>query len=563
MILAKRMVPSLLLGGATVGGWLSLSAVIAIGQTVPANLTPPALKPTLKEVVLTASSPLPPEFAQASANPNSLPSKPPAAIGTPPTLNPNGYPMYPPGYAPPTIVANSDQPVVAPGQPIAPANPALNPVLAPPNALMVPTQTSQVQVKQVESLSLEAVVQLAERNNPELEATRLEIDRATAALAEANAANSPTGEVQGTFGHFEDLNPGSGSLRLNTAVRGNYDIYTSGRRSGQIQAAQKQIDLAQLQYDRSQEQLRLDVATDYYDLQEADSQVFIAEAAVRNSQASLKDADSQYQAGLGTKFDVLRSQVQLANNQQQFDNAKSQRASRLRQLTSRLNVAADRSIQTTSVIQPVKDWQLSLEESLLTAYRNRVELSEQLAQRDLSQIQQKVALAALGPTVSVQSQYELQKSYTRSTPGINNGYSLALSARWQFADGGQAQARAKQQAVNQQIAESRHAQTRNTIRLQVEQAYNSLIANRAGIKTTTAAVNQADEALRLSVNRFQAGVGTQTDRISAETDLTRARGNQITAILGYNRAIAQLQRAVSGLQSGKPQAGSLTASARP
>jgi outer membrane protein TolC len=65
----------------------------------------------------------------------------------------------------------------------------------------------------------------------------------------------------------------------------------------------------------------------------------------------------------------------------------------------------------------------------------------------------------------------------------------------------------------------------NTIRLQVEQAYNNLVANKAGIKTTTDAVKQAEEALRLSVNRFQAGVGTQTDRISTETDLTRARGN--------------------------------------
>jgi outer membrane protein TolC len=80
----------------------------------------------------------------------------------------------------------------------------------------------------------------------------------------------------------------------------------------------------------------------------------------------------------------------------------------------------------------------------------------------------------------------------------------------------------------------------NSLRLQVEQAYNNLVANKAGIKTTTDAVKQAEETLRLSVNRFQAGVGTQTDRISAETDLTRARGNQITAILGYNRAITQL-----------------------
>jgi outer membrane protein TolC len=149
-------------------------------------------------------------------------------------------------------------------------------------------------------------------------------------------------------------------------------------------------------------------------------------------------------------------------------------------------------------------------------------LAPRTGRRDLSKIQQKVALALLGPTVSLQSQYELQKGFSQTAAGINNGCSFAVAARWQFADAGYAKARAQQQKVNQQIAVSRYAQTRNTIRLQVEQVCNNLVANKAGIKTTTDAVKQVEEALRLSVGRFQAGVGTQADRISAETDLTRA-----------------------------------------
>ncbi|GBE93228.1 outer membrane efflux protein [Nostoc cycadae WK-1] len=49
--------------------------------------------------------------------------------------------------------------------------------------------------------------------------------------------------------------------------------------------------------------------------------------------------------------------------------------------------------------------------------------------------------------------------------------------------------------------------------------------------------------------RYQAGVGTQTEVIEAENDLTRAEGNRVTAILDYNRALANLQRAVSARAS--------------
>nr|WP_083866311.1 TolC family protein [Calothrix sp. PCC 6303] len=58
--------------------------------------------------------------------------------------------------------------------------------------------------------------------------------------------------------------------------------------------------------------------------------------------------------------------------------------------------------------------------------------------------------------------------------------------------------------------------------------------------------NEAKEALTLARLRFNAGVGTQTDVIASETELTRSEGNRIRAILDYNRALGGLQRAVSG-----------------
>ena len=57
----------------------------------------------------------------------------------------------------------------------------------------------------------------------------------------------------------------------------------------------------------------------------------------------------------------------------------------------------------------------------------------------------------------------------------------------------------------------------------------------------------AQENLELARLRFQAGVGTQTDVLIADRDLTQARVNRLNAIIDYNRALASIQRALGQL----------------
>ena len=71
------------------------------------------------------------------------------------------------------------------------------------------------------------------------------------------------------------------------------------------------------------------------------------------------------------------------------------------------------------------------------------------------------------------------------------------------------------------------------------------LPNEENIETARVAVNQAREALVLANLRLDAGVGTQLDVLTAQSELTDAEGNLVSALLGYNRALAALQRAVS------------------
>jgi len=428
-----------------------------------------------------------------------------------------------------------------------------------PNPLQFPTDPEEVRLRGIQPITLGQAIELAERNNRNLQISQLQLQRSRAALRQAQAALYPSLNLQTGLTNSQSAGSelsGQAQSFLNqnddarTSLTGglalNYDLFTSGQRPAQIRAAEQQLRSDELALEIAREQLRLDVANDYYNLQEADETVRISLAAVRNNETSLRDAQALEQAGLGTRFDVLRAEVQLANSQQDLTNAVAQQTVQRRQLAQRLSVPQGINLAAADAIDVAGTWGLTLEESIVLAYRNRAELEQQLAQRELSEQQRRAALAALGPQITLSAQYDLINQFDDDL-GTADGYSLAANLRWSIFDGGAARAAAAQQEVNRQIAETRFADVRNQVRFQVEQAYANLLSNLRNIETTRLALEQAEEALRLARLRFQAGVGTQTDVINAETDLTRARSNRLTAILNYNRALAALRRATTNI----------------
>ncbi|PHJ51809.1 hypothetical protein VF02_37790, partial [Nostoc linckia z1] len=151
---------------------------------------------------------------------------------------------------------------------------------------------------------------------------------------------------------------------------------------------------------------------------------------------------------------------------------------------------------------------------------------------------------AQGPQISLAGSYSVRDRYNDGLSS-NDSYSVGLQANLNLFDGGAAKARAAQSKTNIAIAESQFASQRDQIRFDVEQYYFQLQSNLNNVQTSSVALNQANQALDLARLRFQNGVGTQTEVIAAENDLTRAEGNRITAILDYNRALANLQRSVT------------------
>ncbi|MCU0536270.1 MAG: TolC family protein [Hydrococcus sp. Prado102] len=460
------------------------------------------------------------------------------------------------------------------------------------NPLLFPTKPEEVEIDITEPISLNQAVELALRNNKDLQSARITLERRQAELDEARSLLYPNLSTQVQFDRdssiqgdrqnqeidrenerirqqraadpagFDSTNQFRQQLGLapigetslateeSTNFSGNlelsYNIYTGGRRGAQIERAERFRRQSELDVERLAEQTRFEATDRYYRLQNADAQVAIAQAAVEDASQSLRDAQLLEQAGLGTRFDTLRSEVDLARANQDLTSAISQQRIARRQLAETLSVAQEVELTAADEIQEAGRWPLSLEESIVLAYKNRAELEQRLIQREIGQQDRVIALADIKPQVDFFAQYNFANNFDDSL-NIADGYTFGARMRWTLFDGGSAFARARQADRNVEQADTDFARDRNEVRLQVEEGYYNLTANQENIETTRLNVQRAEESLRLARLRFQAGVGTQTDVINSQRDLTEARSQFLQAIIGYNQSLNSLQRAVSNL----------------
>ncbi|MFN4280050.1 TolC family protein [Thermosynechococcus sp.] len=349
---------------------------------------------------------------------------------------------------------------------------------------------------------------------------------------------------------FTNVFGATSGATANVALVMNYTLFAGGGRSAAIAAARDQVRLSELEVERQRQQLILDVTNDYYLAQQAKVQVQIAEAAVANAQVSLRDTQAFERAGTGTLVDVLTAEVNLANAEQNLSQARNLEITTRRQLAQRLNVNQTVDVAIADRVEPAEAWTLSLEDSILLAYQNRVELEQRLLQRRIALKNRQVALAAARPQVSLfASGNMLDKVTDDLAPRF--GYGVGLQMQLALFEGGNARAGAARQEALAATAEAEYANQKTLIRQEVETAYITLRANEKNIATAQTAVTQATEGLRLARLRFQAGVGTQQEVSRAETNLTQAQGNLLAAILNYNRSLAALKRAVGYPKQGR------------
>ena len=441
--------------------------------------------------------------------------------------------------------------------------------LGTPPSLALPDSPDQVRIHELRPLTLDEALTLAEVNSPSLKAAASQVDQAKSSLRAAISAWYPTVDLSanGLPSYLKSYNyrnpdfvPGIAGenetydreKRADVSLSVRWDIIDPAR-VPEIASQRDAYEQSRDAYLIALRDLRLQTASSYFQLQEADEGVRIGQASVRASLVSLRDARARFNAGVNTKLEVLEAETQLARDRNLLtDRLASQDLAR-RGLARELALPQDITPTAATPSAPLGLWEPSLQESIVAAYNYREELDQLILDISIDNSRANSSLAAVQPVLSFVNTTTTFRSEGQSgvsslgdidmddyTWGAQN--TTALTATWRLFDGGRA--RAEYRRFKRAAEESAYnfASTRDGIRFEVEQSFINLRSAIQNIETTSSEVLSSRESLRLSQLRVQAGVSTQREVVDNQRDLTNAEIRYARAIREYNTSLAQLQR---------------------
>ena len=456
-----------------------------------------------------------------------------------------------------------------------------------PPSLALPNLPDQVRIRELRPITLAEAEQLAEVNSPNLKAVALQVQQAKSSLRASISRWYPTLDLRanglpqylssenrsfesnGTelTNPLNSLNSLTDSLQDEATQRTTESQRTSQVTSAnfsaqlrwnlidparvpEISAARDNFERVRDSYLIALRDLRLTVATAYFNLQRFDESVNVGKQSVISSLISLRDARARYQAGVATKLEVLEAETQLARDQDLLTESISNQVKARRSLARITDLPQDVTPTAASPSRIIGVWNPSLQESIIAAYAFREELDQFILDISINNSNANAALAAVQPVLGIYNNFTTQRferqqyqdSRTRDLNGWSVDNAVGLSATWNIFDGGRARAEYRRNKQRAEESAYNFANQRGVIRFQVEEGFYNLRASQKKIRTTSREILSQREALRLARLRFQAGVTTQREVVENQRDLTRAQLRYVTAIAEYNISIAELKR---------------------
>ncbi len=336
----------------------------------------------------------------------------------------------------------------------------------------------------------------------------------------------------------------------NADVKVQQSIYAGGRLTSSFRSAKLTRDQALLNYQATLADTLLAVRIAYDDVLVAIQQMAVHEASVQLLTHELEDVQKRFAAGTVPQFDVLRAQVELANERPRLIQAKNDyRVGK----DTLLNLLAVHLPKTISEEVPLRlsgaleasPYEIDLPTALARALEKRPELAAMRKAQALRREDLVNAKSGYKPNAQIFGAYQWQSlPYENNLSADLSGWTAGAQLNWTIFDGQLTRGKIMEAKARYEQAQLDVDESGRKIELEVRTDYSNFIEAREVLDSQKMVQEQAQEALRLAEARHTAGTGTQLDVLSAQTALTQARTTQVQALHDYALARARLQRAL-------------------
>jgi len=419
----------------------------------------------------------------------------------------------------------------------------------------------EAQVIPARRLTLQDAVRLAIQNNPELESSRLDAERARARVREAWGYTMPSIGLSGQYiraikksvfylpGTFFDK---PADISVPVEIGSNHSA-TVGLTASQVifngaifigvGATRTYARAADEVFDGKRTEIVARTRKSFYGVLIAREALSLIRQSLQNAEENLKNVRLLRDQGLLSEYDELRATVGVENIRPSVIQAETNYDLAVDALRNTIGLTSTEpiSVEGDLTFQPYDPGLLASPESLLVEANSSLRALR--LQRDVNEAFVKAERSNYLPTLTAfgNYQYQTQKNDLRiSTADFIASSSVGLQLSINLFQGFQTNARVNQAEIDVLKTESQLVTVENNLKTALRASIGTLDQSRKRLSAQEKNVETAERGYKIVTARFLASAATQLEVNDAQLALTQARVNRIQAVYDYLVASADL-----------------------
>jgi outer membrane protein len=185
-------------------------------------------------------------------------------------------------------------------------------------------------------------------------------------------------------------------------------------------------------------------------------------------------------------------------------------------------------------------YEITLEEAMAKAYENRPDLKSIVSRRQASESSVDLAKTGYYPVLTGNAAY----SWSGEKFPLEDGWDVGAALSFPIFSGFLTKYQVQEAKANLDVLKANEESLKQTILLEVQEAYLTLRAAEEAIPTAKLGVEQAKENLEIANGRYAAGIGNPIEVTDAEVGVANARTFYIQILYADKIAQASLEKAM-------------------
>lgn len=403
-----------------------------------------------------------------------------------------------------------------------------------------------------QSLDLASSLRIAVENNHDIRLAKQRLEEQNGLIMEVRARALPDLTVNGRYLELDEgLSEGNqffppSTTQWSLALNVRQTLYAGGGVRAALNVQQLVEESAILELEGVVDDVLLATRQGYYDALLAREEIEVQEENVELLEELLANEKERFEVGSGSKYDVLRAEVELANARPSLIQARSDYRLALEVLRQLMGVSGTRTegFELNGEL-PYSPKNYELVDALREAVTSRSEVLQLEKIHEGRKEGVVIARSGYRPEVSLIGSYQFDKSsYSSSFDDSLDGWTAGVEVRVPIFDGMKTKGQVAQAKSQEQQAALEVEKLKLAVEVEVRRAFSDLQTAKELAEASIKVVGQAEEALRLVDVAYGAGDSSQLDLLQARVSLTEARLNQAQAFYRYALADAQMRRAI-------------------